>query len=168
MYHCACECGVEKDVKHSHLAAGNSRSCGCAEVTHGMTRTKEYRIWDAMVRRCHNPNHHAFASYGGRGITVCDKWRTFEGFFEDMGFKPAGMSLDRIDNDKGYSKENCRWATATDQARNRRATKLTAEQATAIKEMLAAGVTQSTIAAQFSVSRSNVGHIAQGTTWSDR
>ena len=165
MYRCVCECGSIKDVKHIHLAGGKTRSCGCSVVTHGMTKSKEYRIWDSMIRRCRNPNHHAFPSYGGRGITVCDKWLTFKGFFEDMGTKPDGLSLDRIDNSLGYSKENCRWGSIDEQARNRRSTKLTQEKVASIKDMLASGVTQAEVAACFGVSRSNVGHIAQGSTW---
>ena len=73
-----------------------------------------------MKNRCLNSRHHAFADYGGRGITVCEKWLNFEGFLEDMGVRPAGRSLDRIDNNKGYSKENCKWATQKEQSNNKR------------------------------------------------
>jgi predicted XRE-type DNA-binding protein len=118
-----------------------------------------------MIRRCHSPSHHAFKDYGARGITVCDKWKNFEGFIEDMGFQPEGLSIERINNDLGYSKENCRWATVTEQARNRRATKLDEDKVMQIKILLKTGVSQNKIASQFSVSRSNIGHIAQGTTW---
>lgn len=118
-----------------------------------------------MVRRCHNPKHHAFKDYGARGITVCEKWRTFAGFFEDMGNQPSGMSIERINNSMGYSKENCKWATATEQARNRRATKLNEDSVVRIKEMLENGVSQSEIAAQFGVTRSSIGHISRGSTW---
>lgn len=165
MYHCVCECGTEKDVKHDHLVNGKTSSCGCSWTKHGMSRSKEYRVWDAMVRRCHSPSHHAFKDYGARGITVCDKWKKFEGFIEDMGFQPHGLSIERINNDLGYSKENCKWATVTEQARNRRATKLDEDKVVQIKILLENGISQNKIASQFSVSRSNVGHIAQGTTW---
>lgn len=167
MYRCVCECGATRDVKHTHLIHGKTQSCGCSSTTHGMANTKEYRIWESMVRRCYNHSHPAFANYGGRGIAVCDKWRTFAGFFSDMGRKPNGLSLDRIDNDKGYYKDNCRWATTTEQARNRRTAKLTIEQVGSIKEMLSSGATQSYVADMFSVSRSSIGHIAQGSTWGD-
>jgi predicted XRE-type DNA-binding protein len=118
-----------------------------------------------MVRRCHNPSHHAFKDYGARGITVCEKWRKFEGFFEDMGNQPSGLSIERIDNNLGYSKENCKWATVTEQARNRRATKLNDVKVVQIKVLLENGVSQSAIAEQFGVTRSAIGHIACGATW---
>jgi hypothetical protein len=165
MYKCVCECGTEKDVKHDHLANGKTSSCGCSVVKHGMTNSKEYRVWDSMVRRCHSKSHHAFKDYGARGIYVCDKWRNFEGFFADMGNQPKGMSIERINNSLGYFKENCKWATVVDQARNRRSTKLNLDQVKSIKELISNGISQAVIAAKFGVSRANIGHIAQGATW---
>jgi hypothetical protein len=165
MYHCVCECGTKKDVKHTHLSSAKTNSCGCSWTSHGMSRSNEYRVWDSMVRRCHNPSHHAFKDYGARGITVCEKWRKFEGFFEDMGNQPSGLSIERIDNNLGYSKENCKWATVTEQARNRRATKLNDVKVVQIKVLLENGVSQSAIAEQFGVTRSAIGHIACGATW---
>ncbi len=84
-----------------------------------MRNTREYKIWEQMKRRCLNPKATNFRDYGGRGITVCDEWRTFEGFFADMGLS-NGLFIDRIDNNKGYCKENCHWTTATQNNRNRR------------------------------------------------
>jgi hypothetical protein len=118
-----------------------------------------------MIRRCHNSNHHAFKDYGARGIQVCDKWRTFEGFFDDMGNQPNGMTLERKDNSAGYSKDNCKWATVTEQARNRRSTKLSESKVVEIKRMLENRVSQSAIAEQFGVTRSAIGHISCGATW---
>lgn len=82
--------------------------------------TKTYKAWGNMLSRCRNKNHPSYKNYGGRGISVCERWLKFENFLEDMGDKPWNLSLDRIDNEKGYSKENCRWATSKEQTRNMR------------------------------------------------
>lgn len=88
--------------------------------THGMSGTPIYLVWIDMVRRCTKPNHHAFRLYGGRGITVCNRWLAFENFFADMGDRPSPEhSIDRKENDKGYSPNNCRWATSIEQSNNR-------------------------------------------------
>jgi len=94
-----------------------------SKPTHRMKGTSIYDAWRGMRYRCTNRNHKYYADYGGRGITVCDEWlHSFENFYRDMGDKPKGLSLDRIDNDKGYCKENCRWSTAKEQTNNKRNT----------------------------------------------
>lgn len=88
---------------------------------HGMSHTREYRSWYQMKSRCYDKNHHAYKDYGGRGISVCDKWfASFVTFYKDMGKRPEGMTLDRINNDGDYESSNCKWSTASEQARNRR------------------------------------------------
>lgn len=84
----------------------------------------EHYVWRSMISRCHDPRSKAYSQYGGRGITVCDQWRTYENFVADMGLRPEGMSIDRINNDEGYYPENCRWATRSEQQKNKSSTKL--------------------------------------------
>lgn len=141
-----CRCGAEKEIRSSHAVSGQIKSCGCSttemqsarHTRHGYWKgnisAPEYSAWCLARTRCHNSNNQAFKDYGARGITMCDRWRFGEGgktgfecFIADMGDRPSRLhTLDRINNDQGYSAENCRWATRMQQQRNRRANRLVA------------------------------------------
>jgi hypothetical protein len=116
---CQCDCGGLKTVNAKDLRNGNNKSCGCLHKKHGLTRTRPYLSWQNMKKRCDYPSHKSYKNYGGRGITYCDKWETFDGFWEDMKDGYADhLTLDRIDVDGNYTKENCRWADKGTQANN--------------------------------------------------
>ena len=127
---CRCVCGAETISQQGHLVTGAALGCrACGSRTHGHAghgaETGEYRVWKSMRTRCENPNSGSYPDYGGRGIRVCDRWASFEQFAADMGPRPTQRhSIDRIDNDLGYEPANCRWATASQQARNQRSNRI--------------------------------------------
>jgi len=136
-WNCRCDCGTESVAVGSELRSGHVRSCGCLLIevqgahvrTHGQSRSDTYTSWVGMIQRCTNTRREKYSMYGGRGIQVCERWRTYESFLEDMGPRPSrALSIDRIDVDGNYEKSNCRWATATQQAKNTRKAKANREQ----------------------------------------
>ena len=134
-------------------------------VNHGLGGTPTYRSWYSMLQRCTNPRDLGWTNYGGRGIKVCDEWLTIEGFVRDMGLRPVGMSLDRIDTDGNYEPGNCRWATVTEQNRNRTYNVVNPEKLAAIRCDLAAGLSQKEAADRHGVSQSTVSRASRGVTW---
>jgi hypothetical protein len=125
LWECECACGEKIVARACNLRSGNTSSCGCLfkekHTTHGLSHLPEYCVWEGIVQRCTNPKSASYEYYGGRGITICDRWRDFENFFKDMGPRQnKELSIDRIDPNGNYEKSNCRWASKKDQALNTR------------------------------------------------
>lgn len=134
LWKCQCICGRDTTVRLQSLTSGATRSCGCYNrevqslrmienqyaTTHELSKHPLYRTWSTMRQRCGNPNNAKYHLYGGRGISVDNSWNSFPVFLRDMGERPKGTTLDRKDNNLGYSKENCRWSSSSEQNRNRR------------------------------------------------
>ena len=123
LWKATCQCGIKKIISASSLRQG-SQSCGCLAAervrTHGATGTTTYKTWCQIFRRCYEKSHIDYPRYGGLGIKVCKRWERFENFLADMGERPQGLQIDRINNDRGYSPSNCRWVTLIEQANNKR------------------------------------------------
>ena len=129
MWSCICDCGNEHVTSANNLRGGSAKSCGCygkrrrleSTIRHGMSSSVIYHRWEQIIQRCTNQNSSGYDNYGGRGVTVCDEWLSFDGFYLDMGDIPwVGATIDRIDNDNGYCKGNCEWADMSTQLTNQR------------------------------------------------
>ena len=174
---CRCDCSALISVRAPALILRGTASCGCyrrenaqtQKTTHGLSLTPEYRAWAGIIQRCTNPKQTVYADYGGRGITVCDRWRdSFEAFFQDMGRRPSPEhSIDRRNNDGDYEPGNVRWATKEKQAQNRRRSVMTAELAREVRALKAAGGNVAAWARQHRVSPQVAHKAASGKTWKD-
>ncbi len=172
---CLCDCGNKKVIQANHLRSGDIVSCGCynKEVilkrckTHGGSKDYEYHSYISMMSRCYNQKNVHYSYYGGRGIFVSKRWRdSYLNFKNDMGERPLGYTIERIDNELGYNKANCKWATRAEQRRNTRATKLSFEDVVEIKTMLEI-LGKIEIAQIFDVSVSTIRDISSSRTWAD-
>jgi hypothetical protein len=163
IWKCVCDCGKVIETRYYRLLDGSTKSCGCyakdatvsRSTTHGKYNNGSYKSWKAMKARCLNPNAAGYARYGGAGVVVCDRWLKFENFYADMGERPDGCSLDRIDGTKGYEPGNCRWSTTKEQNLNRKSN-LTEETLQITFEMLAQGKSHAQIANYFKISPSSI------------
>lgn len=177
---CRCDCGNTSIVQGGSLKNGRIKSCGCLNIeltkvrnlTHGKSvlnngaRDRTYQTWQGMIQRCHNEKHPAYKWYGGRGLCVCDRWRKdFLNFFDDMGERPNGFTIERKNNAEGYHPNNCIWATREEQSRNKRNVKLDKHKINRIREFVACGISRKDIAQTFNITVGHVGHIVNMICW---
>lgn len=173
LWECLCDCGNKKTVRSYCLTKGNTQSCGCFHreqskknhTTHGMSKTKIYRIWGGILTRCSNKNNRAYKYYGARGIRVCKRWLKFENFYKDMGDPPKGLTLERINNEGDYKPSNCKWATWIEQKRNTRGVKLSVNIALIIRQTKRSVENIKLLALKYSVSECTIYDILNHRTW---
>ena len=168
MWICVCICGTEREICGTDLTRRNPTGCGCRKHGHARRgdRSPEHQAWADMRQRCNNPKNKSWDIYGARGIAVCDRWENFEKFLSDMGERPAGMSLDRINNDGNYEPGNCRWTTNSVQAVNRGTTKLDARKVMEIRCFARdQRISHRMIADMYGVKRTSIRSIIYGQKW---
>jgi len=163
-----CVCGTERPVKLSNLVLGLSQSCGCYSADrarkHGQSKSGTYKSWQMMINRC-TRGYPCFAKYAA--VDVAPEWLSFESFYADMGDRPDGTSIDRIDNTKGYNANNCRWASDSIQVRNRSVTVLDDNTVALIKTLFKYGVSSGKIAKTLNFSRNTIKGVTSGINWKD-
>lgn len=178
-WRCLCACGKTTVAVGKNLRSGRHKSCGCYQrdrareinTTHGHAPGAQlsptYRSWYGMLSRCRNAKSTAFVNYGGRGIVACERWEAFDAFLADMGERPPGTSLDRINNDGNYEPGNCRWATLTEQAQNRRGNRLTPELVNEIRGRAEHGEPVPSIARRLAIPIACVRDARNRKTWAE-
>lgn len=173
LWRAACDCGADVLVLGSRFANGGVKSCGCLKKRpswnrrHGMSKSPTYTTWRSMKERCEKPRHSSFEHYGARGVRICDRWQSFDNFLADMGERPRGTSIDRINTYGDYEPSNCRWATPRQQARNTRATKLTEAAVREIRGRVEHGERQASVARRFGLRSCTVSEIIRGELWAE-
>ncbi len=174
VFECLCDCGKIVLARRVTLTGSGGKSCGCLRLelikkgltTHKCSHSKEYTTWQTMKSRCLNVKNNRYSRYGGRGVKVCDRWlHSFENFYADMGDKPYGHTIDRIDNNGNYEPSNCKWVTNKENTRHTSTTKLNHELLPFILEMREEGSRLKVIAELFNVSLSTIHLICKGKTW---
>jgi hypothetical protein len=168
-----CDCGKEKLAFAANLRRGTSQSCGCGTTkwTHRQSGGRNglpsgaYKSWHGMLQRCVNSKCEQYSRYGGRGISVCARWYSFENFYNDMGARPFGKSLDRIDPNGNYEPGNCRWASTLEQARNTRANVVDLDRVQEIIGRFEYGESRASIGRRFGIPASYIGKIISGGVW---
>jgi hypothetical protein len=174
IWRCLCDCGKYADAPTLKLRNGLIKSCGCwrhemagvTSTTHGLSnKSRTYRTWKEMRQRCMNPNSDKWKWYGGRGISIDPAWDDFTVFLADMGDRPEGMTLDRIDNNESYCKENCRWASHIDQTQKQKKNKLSVHLAQCLRADRAAGMQYRDLGKKYGISATTAHRCAVGITW---
>lgn len=170
-HRCLCDCGQIKKARRGHLVSGFLKSCGCLRRKHGLFGSPTYVTWRSMIQRCTNPEMDGFRCYGAKGVMVCDRWAApggegFRAFLEDMGERPVGKTLDRIDNGLGYEPTNCRWSTLQGQALNKSSTKMDSVSVAQLRYLHQRfGIDEELLARTYGIGTSNVKSILRRRTW---